>query len=161
MALPWLIGAAVVGTAAYIMSDSDDSSSTSSNESERREEKRRERQVKERQDINKEIKTYKEQAKQRIKYKYNTDIEFSLHNVKVKTQHNEEEVLFNNTALASNIFGAYLGGKIKEVREETHAAKVNISDNTIEKQIKSIEKDNTTLSDLLQKLEDQYHATKS
>jgi gas vesicle protein len=162
MALPWLIGAAVVGTAAYLMSDSDSSSSTSSDESERREEKRKERQAKERQDIKKEIKTYKQQAKQRIKNKYNTDIEFSSHNVKVRTQYSEEEVLLNNAALvaaaASSITGAYLGGKI---RDEINPVKVNIGDNTITKQIEDVERDNTTLSSLLQKLEDQYHATKS
>ncbi|HFU74736.1 MAG TPA: hypothetical protein ENK66_00670 [Arcobacter sp.] len=120
MALPWLIGAAVVGTAAYLMSDSDSSSSTSSDESERREEKRRERQAKERQDINKEIETYKKQAKQRIKWKYNTDIEFSSNKLRVVAQ-----------------------------------------DKELEKEIQNIEKDNVTLSNLLQELEDQYHATKS
>lgn len=143
MALPWLIGAAVVGTAAYIMSDSDDSSSTSSNESERREEKRRERIETENLQISDEISDFKYKSEKLLEDKYDAIVMFDY-----KADLEIAQALIEERR-------AYID------KDEASQIKILTKSTELENQIESIEEDNTTLINLLQGLEDQYHATKS
>jgi len=77
MALPWIIGAVVVGVAAWALSDSDDNRSSSSDRDDREREARRKKREAKREQLNREIEAFKDQEKKRIQQKYNAQIEFS------------------------------------------------------------------------------------
>jgi vacuolar-type H+-ATPase subunit I/STV1 len=79
MALPWILGGLAVATVAYLGSrDDDDNRSSSSNDryEQEQEARRREKEAK-REQLNRDITSFKENEKKRIQQKYNAQIEFS------------------------------------------------------------------------------------
>jgi len=135
MALPWIIGGAVLATVAYLASDDDNSSSSSSDRDYREKEARKRAKEEKNERVRDEISEYKDNQSSQIEEKYGAIISFDL----------EQDL---------KVLSARLEGRT-EYEDINKASKVQIvyQDKTQQYKIDDLEKESMELEKAIEELE--------